>query len=153
LVEPAYGEQIAQQFPQLAEQVGAYPVLPGEDPWTYDDVSAIIVELLTDRDRMVEELREAQEDLDELLHGAGDGAGDDQADFGSNTLERDQQMALVNNLKYLLAQTDNALDRIKAGEYATCEGTGGPIGKARLQAFPRATLSVAAKAAQERHAG
>lgn len=147
--EPVVSEQIAAEFPELAVDVASYPVLPGEDPWTYPEIADIVAELLADRVRMLEELREAQESLDELLHDWGAGA-EDEADFGSNTLERDQQMALVNNLRDLLAQTDHALDRIKSGDYAVCEGSGGPIGKARLQAFPRATLSVAAKAAQER---
>jgi len=149
VTDPALREQIATEFPDLAEDVASYPVLAGEDPWTYAEISDIVAELLDDRVRIAGELGEAQELLDELLHDWG-GSAEDEADFGSNTLERDQQMALVNNLRDLLAQTDHALDRIRSGDYAICEGSGGPIGKARLQAFPRATLSVAAKAAQER---
>lgn len=149
MTDPVLAAQIAADFPDLADDVASFPVLPGEDPWTYAEIADIVAELLADRERMVGELTEAQTSLDELLHDWS-GAAEDEADFGSNTLERDQQMALVNNLRDLLAQTDHALDRIKAGDYAVCEGSGGPIGKARLQAFPRATLSVAAKAAQER---
>jgi DnaK suppressor protein len=149
VTEPLVSERIAADFPNLAEDVASYPVLPGEAPWTYAEITDIVAELLADRVRLLDELAEAQESLDELLHDWGSGA-EDEADFGSNTLERDQQMALVNNLRDLLAQDDHALERIKAGDYAVCEGAGGPIGKARLQAFPRATLSVAAKAAQER---
>lgn len=147
--DSSISEQIATQFPDLAVDVANYPVLPGEDPWTYAEITDIVAELLADRVRMVEELAEASELLDELQHDWG-GAAEDEADFGSSTLERDQQMALVNNLRDLIAQTDHALDRIRSGDYAVCEGSDGPIGKARLQAFPRATLSVAAKAAQER---
>lgn len=148
-LDPAISEQIRVDFPDLATDVASYPVLPTETPWTYDEIAAIVGALLADRIRLVADLGEAEELLNELLHDWG-GSAEDEADFGSNTLERDQQMALVNNLRDLLAQTDHALDRVRSGEYATCEGTGGPIGKARLQAFPRATLSVAAKAAQER---
>jgi len=53
-------------------------------------------------------------------------------------------------MRDLLDQTNHALDRIRKGTYATCELTNLPIGKARLQAFPRATLSVEAKAREER---
>ena len=60
---------------------------------------------------------------------------------------REHELAAVPDL---LAQTRHALDRIAAGTYATCESTGLPIGKARLQAFPRATLSVEAKQREER---
>jgi DnaK suppressor protein len=47
-------------------------------------------------------------------------------------------------------QTEHALARIEAGTYGVCESCGKPIGKARLQAFPRATLCVACKQRQER---
>jgi RNA polymerase-binding transcription factor DksA len=45
---------------------------------------------------------------------------------------------------------ERALDRIDAGIYGVCESCGQPIGKARLLAFPRATLCVACKQRQER---
>ncbi len=96
------------------------------------------------------ELAVADEELSNLLRHSGDGAGDDQADSGSSALEREQELTLVNNVRDLLAQTSHALDRIAAGTYATCEETGLPIGKARLQAFPRANLSVEAKQRAER---
>ena len=54
------------------------------------------------------------------------------------------------NARDLLLQTDKALGRIEAGTYGTCESCGGPIGKARLQAFPRATLCLECKQAEER---
>ena len=50
----------------------------------------------------------------------------------------------------LLAQNERALARIEAGTYGVCESCGEPIGKARLQAFPRATLCVACKQREER---
>ena len=45
---------------------------------------------------------------------------------------------------------DEALRRIDAGTYGVCESCGQPIGKARLQAFPRATLCVSCKQREER---
>ena len=80
----------------------------------------------------------------------GDGAGDDVADAGSKTFEREQEMSIADNARDLLLQTDKALGRIEAGTYGTCESCGGPIGKARLQAFPRATLCLECKQAEER---
>jgi len=49
-----------------------------------------------------------------------------------------------------LADLDSALEALRAGTYGTCENCGGPIGKARLQAFPRATFCVTCKQRQER---
>jgi RNA polymerase-binding transcription factor DksA len=42
------------------------------------------------------------------------------------------------------------LARLDDGSYGQCESCGNPIGKERLQAFPRATLCMACKQRQER---
>ena len=68
----------------------------------------------------------------------------------SKLFEREHELALTNNTRELLEQTEHALARIEAGTYGVCESCGKPIGKARLQAFPRATLCVACKQRQER---
>lgn len=48
----------------------------------------------------------------------------------------------------LISKIDEAMRRIEEGAYGYCEETGEPIGLARLEARPIATLSVEA---QERH--
>jgi DnaK suppressor protein len=50
----------------------------------------------------------------------------------------------------LVAQNERAIARIDAGTYGVCESCHKPIGKERLQAFPRATLCVACKQKEER---
>ena len=40
----------------------------------------------------------------------------------------------------LIAKVDQALERIDSGTYGFCEETGAPIGLARLEAYPTATL-------------
>jgi DnaK suppressor protein len=77
-------------------------------------------------------------------------AGDDEADAGTKTFEREHELALTQNAQDLLDQGERTQDRIDAGSYGVCESCGQPIGKARLQAFPRATLCVACKQRQER---
>ena len=141
---------VRDRFPNLAKDVKSFPVRDGEDPWTLREVEELAAELLAEKERLEGELAAADEELSNLLRHSGDGAGDDQADYGSSALEREQELTLVNNMRDLLAQTAHAVDRIRKGTYATCEITGLPIGKARLQAFPRATLSVEAKAREER---
>ncbi len=141
---------LRENFPNLARDVKTFPVRDGEDPWTVEEVEELAAFLLEDRARLKAELAQADQDLSDLLRNSGDGAGDDQADYGSSALEREQELTLVNNMRDLLAQTTHAIERIRTGTYATCEMTGLPIGKARLQAFPRATLSVEAKAREER---
>ena len=121
-----------------------------EKPWTAAETKAIRVELTADLTRLRAELDHAAKELQDLLAGGVDGAGNDQADVGSNSLERDSEMSLAANQRELLLQTEKALERPDDGTYGTCEACGEPIGKARLQAFPRATLCMECKKREER---
>ena len=100
---------------------------------------------------LLAEIANAEVGLADLIRDSGDGAGDDQADAGSKTFEREHEMSLANNARAMLDQVRHALLRIDAGTYGICESCGKPIGKLRLQAFPRATLCMACKQAEERH--
>ena len=100
--------------------------------------------------RLEEELRNAEQGLADLIRDSGDGSGDDQADAGNKTFEREHEMSLANNAREMMRQVQHALGRIEDGSYGSCEGCGKPVGKFRLQAFPRATLCLACKAAEER---
>jgi len=93
--------------------------------------------------------RAAAEVAERLTDSVSD-AGDDQADAGAKAFEREHELALTQNAHDLLDQTMHALERIDAGTYGVCESCGKPIGKARLQAFPRATLCVQCKQREER---
>ena len=70
--------------------------------------------------------------------------------YKRQVLEREQELTLTNNSRTLLAQTERALERLADHTYDACENCGLPIGKLRLQAFPRATLCVSCKQKQER---
>ena len=122
-----------------------------EKPWTEKELAEVRGELHHDRDRLRSELNVAEEELAGLMRDAGDGAGNDQADVGSTTFERDHEMSLANNARDMLTQTEHALDRIDNGTYGICESCGQPIGKMRLMAFPRATLCLSCKQREERH--
>jgi RNA polymerase-binding transcription factor DksA len=89
-------------------------------------------------------------DLDDLQRSSTDGAGDDQADAGSKTFEREQEQSIAANRLDLLTQFEHAVERIDAGTYGFCESCGNPIPKARLMAFPAATLDVTCKQREER---
>ena len=136
--------------PDLAAKVSRFPVRESEEPWTEGEVIAIAAELTSEVDRLRAELAAADEVLSDLLRDSGDGAGDDQADSGSSALEREHELTLVNHPRDLLTQTTHALARIGRGTFGACESCGQAIGKARLQAFPRATLCVVCKQREER---
>jgi DnaK suppressor protein len=125
-------------------------VKPDEEPWTAAELAEVRGELDTDRERLRQELNLAEHELHDLMRDAGDGAGNDQADVGSTTFERDHEMSLANNARDMLAQTERAIARIEDGSYGVCESCGEPIGKMRVMAFPRATLCLSCKQREER---
>ena len=126
------------------------PVRPGEDPWSDAELAEHRVELEKEAADLRAEIDNAQAKIAARLGDAATEAGDDEADASSKLFEREHELALSNNTRELLEQTEHALARIEAGTYGVCESCGKPIGKARLQAFPRATLCVACKQRQER---
>lgn len=149
-VSPAVVPEPVHEMPDLATSVRSFPVRDGEKPWTVAEVRAIAEELTGEITRLRVELSAADAELSALLRYSGDGAGDDQADSGSSALEREQELTLVNNTRDLLEQNLHALHRVGVPGFGACESCGQAIGKARLQAFPRATLCVTCKARQER---
>ena len=126
------------------------PVRPGEDPWSEAELTDLRIELDKEAAALRAELTQSEAQIDARRGDAVAEAGDDEADASSKLFEREHELALSNNTRELLEQTEHALARIEAGTYGVCESCGKPIGKARLQAFPRATLCVACKQRQER---
>lgn len=121
-----------------------------EDPWTKDELTAVKGELESDVERLNAELRGVENEIAELIDDSGDGAGDDQADVGTKSFEREHEFTLAQNSQLMLEQCNRALERLADGTYGTCENCEKAIGKLRLQAFPRATLCVQCKQKQER---
>ncbi|ATZ27164.1 TraR/DksA family transcriptional regulator [Streptomyces lavendulae] len=129
---------------------GELAVRPGEDPWTEQEVEEARTELVSEILRLRTELDASEVAITGLMRDSGDGAGDDQADTGTKNITRESELALAANATSMLEQTERALERLEAGTYGLCENCGQPIGKARMQAFPRATLCVDCKQKQER---
>ncbi|HAN70951.1 MAG TPA: DNA-binding protein [Actinobacteria bacterium] len=122
-----------------------------ETPWTAKELKEVKGQLDEELRRLQGELVSAEEGLADLIRDSGDGAGDDQADAGSKTFEREHEMSLANNARSMVEQVEHALQRLEQGTYGICESCGNPIGKYRLQAFPRATLCMTCKQAEERY--
>ena len=125
-------------------------VSESESAWNAAELKAIRSELAKELVRLQTELTAIEREMDALIADAGDGAGDDQADAGTKTFEREHEMSLVINARDMVLQTERALARIDAKSYGMCEECGAPIGKARLQVFPRATLCMICKQKEER---
>jgi DnaK suppressor protein len=129
----------------------ALPVRQGERRWTEAEVTQLRDQLAAEAAALRADIDRAETDIASRLGDAVGDAGDDQADVGAKTFEREHELALTHNARELLAQNERAIARITAGTYGTCESCGEAIGKARLQAFPRATLCVTCKQREERH--
>ncbi len=125
-------------------------VSENESPWTASEIKAIRTEISKELDRLRKELAVVEQEMDALIQESGEGAGDDQADAGTKTFEREHEMSLVINARDMVLQTERALERIDNKSYGNCEECGSPIGKARLQVFPRATLCMLCKQKEER---
>ncbi|HEY8719754.1 TraR/DksA family transcriptional regulator [Pengzhenrongella sp.] len=149
-IHDAISTTAVSDLPDLAKSVRSFPVRAGEKPWTLREVREVEALLTGEVARLQAELFTADAELSDLLRNSGDGSGDDQADSGSSALEREQELTLVNNTRDLLLQATRALARIPAGTFGTCDSCGKAIGKARVQAFPRAILCVACKQREER---
>ncbi len=126
------------------------PVRPGEDPWTKAELDEVRETLEEDTVRFQHQVDVSTAELVGLLRDGTEGAGRDPADVGSANFERDAEMSLANNAREMLDQSRLALRHIALGTYGSCDNCGKPIGKGRLQAFPRATLCVTCKQREER---
>ncbi len=133
-----------------ADQAARLVVREDESPWTAAELKEIRAELEGEVARLTAGISENESDLSEFLKEPISGAGDDQADSGSKSFEREHEISLAASARAGLEQNEHALERLDDGTYGQCESCGKPIGKLRLQAYPRATLCLSCKSRQER---
>ena len=93
-------------------------------------------------------LRESRETLENLQEESTNHP--DMADRASSESDRALELRTRDRQRKLIAKIDAALQRIEDGTYGYCEETGEPIGLARLDARPIATLSLEAQEMHER---
>ena len=93
-------------------------------------------------------LRESRETLENLQEESQNHP--DMADRASSESDRSLELRTRDRQRKLISKIDAALTRIDDGTYGYCEETGDPIGIARLDARPIATLSLEAQEMHER---
>src|SRR5580658_10766622 len=101
------------------------------------------LKLLTWKDEILRESRETVTHLQAETENHPD-----LADRASSETDRALELRTRDRQRKLISKIEDALRRIDDGSYGFCEETGEPIGVARLDARPIATLSLEA---QERH--
>jgi len=97
------------------------------------------------KDEILRESRETLENLQEESQNHPD-----MADRASSESDRALELRTRDRQRKLISKIDAALKRIDEGTYGYCEETGDPIGIARLDARPIATLSLEAQESHER---
>ena len=97
------------------------------------------------KDEILRESRETLENLQEESQNHPD-----MADRASSESDRALELRTRDRQRKLISKIDAALKRIEDGTYGYCEETGDPIGIARLDARPIATLSLEAQETHER---
>jgi RNA polymerase-binding protein DksA len=125
-------------------------VLDGEDPWTKAELNEVVKELREHQERLTVIVGRSEQELAGLMRDAGDGAGQDQADVGATSFERDHELTVLAKERETLLQIERALSHIDDGTYGVCDSCGNPIGKNRLMAVPHATLCMSCKQREER---
>lgn len=101
--------------------------------------------LMAWKDEILRESRETLENLQEESQNHPD-----MADRASSESDRSLELRTRDRQRKLISKIDSALKRIDDGTYGYCEETGDPIGIARLDARPIATLSLEAQELHER---
>ncbi len=116
------------------------------------DREALRQQLMDERGRLNQEIAELDADLSESLEDSTEESPYDQhmAETAAATLDREIELTIQESARAALAQIDRALARLESGGYGRCEKCGKPIGAARLEVAPFATLCVDCKRAEER---
>ena len=73
----------------------------------------------------------------------------DALDIAKQEFDVQNQVMCADRRRYLLAEIEEALDRMNHGDYGYCEITGEPIGLRRLDCWPIARLSIQAQQIRE----
>jgi RNA polymerase-binding protein DksA len=108
------------------------------------DLERFRADLERERERLTA-ARDAVNHKGSLADETGDlssGPGDHLGDHATETFMRELDGGLEENAGHILAEIDDALERIEAGSYGTCAICGRPIGEERLEAVPYAKLCI-----------
>ena len=106
--------------------------------------------LFAERDKLSVGIRKFEEDT--LYQPASDNTADfsSYAEVGTDNFERQTALNIASGESALLQDVNDALQRIKDGNYGKCEGCEVDIPRKRLEAFPSARYCVECKSKLER---
>ena len=134
------------------KQESATSLLEKEIPQKWKKYYKLLINL---RNHVKEELELHTQET--LKQSSKDNSGDlsgyssHQADAGTDNFDRDFALGLLSNEQDALNEIEEAIIRIKNGNYGKCEETGKPINKERLTAVPFARFSLEGQIAFEKN--
>jgi RNA polymerase-binding protein DksA len=106
----------------------------------------VVVRQLLDEERLatLERIETLTSTLEGVIESSAGANADDEHDPEGSTIafERAQVISLLGESQSQLAEIDQALVRIGAGDYGLCVRCGNAIGAERLMARPAATLCI-----------
>jgi len=106
-----------------------------------------------ERDRVVAALDDIEEEISDRsasTSGAAQAYSNHMADIGSDSMEQEQAFLHASKGAYYLRQLEDALRRVEAGTYGTCEDCGGKIPVKRMEAYLAADLCIECKSKREK---
>jgi RNA polymerase-binding transcription factor len=121
---------------------------PSGSPLTAAQAAAIRRALTAGRAGTLDQIESLRREFDGIVASAALTGADDEHDPEGATIafERSQLSALLEQAQARLAELDQALARLAAGSYGSCERCGQPIAPARLAARPAARTCIACAA-------
>jgi len=108
--------------------------------------------LMAKRDELIEELKIRKKAIDTTIK---DSTGDissysyHMADQGTDAMEREKAFMFAHKSGRLLYHIEEALRRLRKGDFGNCHSCGKPISKTRLNAVPHARYCLECKEKEE----
>lgn len=104
-----------------------------------------------ERERLSEGIRRLEEET--LYQPTTDNTSDltSYAEVGTDSFERDTALNIASGESRRLREVNEALRRLKSGDYGKCEGCEEEIPKKRLEAFPAARYCITCQSKLERN--
>ena len=125
----------------------AKPGSTGDEHLSEADLKHFETRLLSERSRIMGEMGHLESSLLKASprenSGEAGGYSFHMADAGTDSMEREISFDLASKEGRLLREINDALRRIYNGVYGSCEASGVPIARARLEALPWARYTVA----------
>lgn len=109
-----------------------------DDPFTTVELSEVRDLLEHTIERLRGELRRADHEFAAVTVASAGRSAHEVVDVADRHVTATQDAGSTANAAVILQQTEHALRRLDEGLYGICDTCGGPIGRLRLDAFPRA---------------